>query len=298
MMTTSSAKKSTKTEAYAQKTGKIIVDPNISITPADSQFLNIALTIWNATKGHDNIPWLIVPTDKYMQIKGIPDDPQGNNRKNTNRQIKKMIDDLRGVEVQTSLVYSVFDSKGRPTGKKEQWDFSSQIVYGKAERHSGGIYMAKMTDEFFKAVSDKKLTYVIPLPLQLQRLDTSKHKYEYFAGVYLNAYAATNKTSDTTTKMNTLLEHMSILKKNNVSHAMKRIIKPTIEALDGLQNDLHLFNYKIVDSKGKEVKRDKLQWLSLDDFKRCKLKVKWLEDRQDFMDKISKQNDEKKQIGD
>ncbi len=244
----------------------VTVDPDTKITDATNQFLNAIIVLWNQTPGHDNSFIVNINLLDYMQLKGIEDTP--NNRKNTARRMRKLTNDLFAIAVKAVLK----DNKGRV------FDYNARILQSNMLARDGNDYSLKLSDDFYNAMVTA--AYVLPFPIELLRLDTSKSKYTWRIGYYLTRYQKMviqhhrqqEEKLESVTDMNTLLNQIGILNqkgRNIYSHIIKRVIK----ALNQLSQELHLFDYYITDNKGN--KTNYFRQLPLTEFKKYKLHVKW-----------------------
>lgn len=263
------------------KNTSITVDPETHLTDATNQFLNAIIVLWNQTPGHENNYVVGINLLDYMKLKGIEDTP--NNRKNTSRRIKQLSANLYTVSVKTILK----NNKGR------EFNYDARILQSKAVARDGNSYLLKLTDDFFNAMVTA--AYVMPIPIKLLRLDTSRYKYTWRIGYYLTRYQKMviqhnhpqEDVLESITDMNTLLGKIDILNQKG-RNIYDRIIKRVIRALDQLSHELQLFDYYITDTHGAKITYFKE--LPLDEFKTYKLHVKWRDYPKDWVPLAGRNN--------
>lgn len=260
----------------------VTVDAETQLTDAVSQFLNTVIVLWNNTPGHDNTNNIGINLADYMDLKGISDTPD--HRKNTARKIKQLAEKLYSISVRAEL----------KNGKGKAYTYNARILQSDLVARDGSDYIFTLSDAFYKAMKTGGSPYVMPLPTELLRLDTSKDKYTWRIGYYLSKYQKfvvqrkREQTGDESiTDMNTLLDRIGILKQNN-RNVYQNVISRVIRSLDRLSNELHLFTYYTTDADERRITNFKE--LPLGEFKKYKLHTSWIDYPEEWIKLNGKQH--------
>ena len=262
----------------------VTVDAETQLTDAVNQFLNTVIVLWNNTPGHENRNVIGINLADYMDLKGISDTPD--HRKNTARKIKQLAKKLYSISVKAELK----NSKGKA------YVYNARILQSDLVARDGSDYIFTLSDDFYKSIKTGGSPYVMPLPTELLRLDTSRDKYTWRIGYFLSRYQKLvvqhkreKPDHESVTVMNTLLDRIGILEQRN-RNVYKNYISPVINSLNKLSNNLHLFTYYITDADGRRITTFKD--LPLGEFKKYKLHTSWIDYPEEWIKLSGKQRKE------